>query len=125
MNGEHRTTTARRHARALLDFERRLNAVFRQDVSLTIEACPSSNPEEACSPEMSVTADQTSKNIFFLNFFNQVCMETNVHAENEPPVRIFRHGRRKRCLSVDSDSATDPQQKYTMCVSCNFRHQGI
>jgi len=62
---------------------------------------------------------------FFSYFFHKVCMETNIHAENEPPVRIFRHGRRTRRLSADSDSAAEPQQQYTMCVSCNFRQQGM
>jgi len=62
MFGEHRTTTARRRARQLVDFERRMQAILGQGTSISIESRPTRNTEEAFPSEMDAMAanDDTS-----------------------------------------------------------------
>jgi len=68
MNREHRTTTARRRARQLIDFERRVNEIFGRETSISITSGPIMNAEEAGPSEVDGTAenDETGKKIDFL-----------------------------------------------------------
>jgi len=70
MNREHRTTTARRRARQIRDFERRINTSLVPQTSISIEARPASNAEEAGPSEIDGLPehDDTGKNI--LSFLN-------------------------------------------------------
>jgi len=73
MNREHRTTTVRRRARQILAFERRINTDLGEETSISIEARPASNAEEAGPSEIDGLPenDDTGKKLVFeLLFLN-------------------------------------------------------